>query len=103
MTTSDIAPLTCRLTTPELGARSTILREKIFVAVESRRELDNGFAFRFPSTAESIAQLADFIVSERECCPFFRFELAIEPGGGAAWLTLTGPAGTKEFILQTFV
>jgi rhodanese-related sulfurtransferase len=43
-----------------------------------------------------------FAVAERTCCTFFRIELAFEPGLGPIWLTLTGPAGVKDFVHQTF-
>ncbi len=43
---------------------------------------------------------AEFITRERLCCPFFRFELALEPGSEALALRLTGPEGVREFIRQ---
>lgn len=42
------------------------------------------------------------VETERQCCPFFRFEIAIEPSSGPVVLTLTGPAGTREFI-ESFI
>lgn len=96
-------PLACRLSTPELGARSAQLREEVFAAVDMQREIEDGYAFRFSRTADWILRLADFVVTERECCPFFRFNLAVEADSGPVWLTLTGPAGTKRFITETFL
>ncbi|MBI4409686.1 MAG: hypothetical protein HY561_08265 [Gemmatimonadetes bacterium] len=39
----------------------------------------------------------EFILFERGCCPFLRFELEFEPGG-PLWLRIRGPEGAKEFI-----
>ena len=39
---------------------------------------------------------------ERECCPFFTFVLEREPTGGALWLRLTGPEGTKQVLSDVF-
>jgi hypothetical protein len=96
-------PLACRLSSPELGARAAELRQEIFTAVEDQRDLAQGYAFRFPGTADWILRLGAFMATEHECCPFFRFELVVEPDSGPLWLILTGPAGTKEFIAATFL
>jgi hypothetical protein len=42
------------------------------------------------------------VVAERSCCPFFRFELVFEPGGGEILLRVSGPEGTKQFISEAF-
>jgi hypothetical protein len=95
--------LTCRLSNPELAARSAQIREELFAAVEVRQELEQGYAFRFAGSAETLKRLTEFVIAERECCPFFRFEVVVEPDSGPLWLTLTGPAGAKEFIAATFL
>ncbi|MGH9533456.1 MAG: hypothetical protein ACRD2E_01205 [Terriglobales bacterium] len=66
------------------------------MAVE-RRELEDGYAFRFPGDAASEGQVFDFIVLERECCRFLSFEVRLAAERGAIWLVTTGPAGVKEF------
>ena len=100
----EIEPaLACRLSSPELGARSAQLRQEIFAAVESQREVEHGYAFQFPGTADWLLRLADFVVSERECCPFFRFELAVEQDFGPIVFTITGPTGAKQFMDATFL
>lgn len=90
--------LTCKLTTPELQLRkSTILRSLRAQRLESR-ELDSGFAYRFPGSDAIVDELAAFIKTERECCEFFRFTLTVDGDKRSAWLELTGPEGAKEFI-----
>jgi hypothetical protein len=73
--------------------------EKLFRLVEVLRELPNGYSFRLPNEAEVLRQAAQFIALERLCCPFFGFALEIEAGGSGVWLSLTGRAGVKPFIL----
>jgi hypothetical protein len=46
--------------------------------------------------------LAQLITFERECCPFLRFSLRLEPANGPLWLELTGPEGTKVFLQSLF-
>ena len=62
------------------------------------RELKDGYEFRFPSDAKTIAMLAEWIEQERRCCPFFEIELRFEREKGPVWMRLTGPQGTKQFI-----
>ena len=66
------------------------------------KELDEGFAYRFSSDGNRIAELAQLINFERECCPFLQFNLRLEPANGPIWLELTGPEGTKDFLELLF-
>lgn len=96
---SDAArPIACNLTDAQLATRLDSLREELFAGADERRELKDGYAFRFPGEGDWGVKLADFITSERQCCPFFRFELTFEPDLGPIWLNLTGPNGVKDFI-----
>lgn len=95
-------PVACSLEPAALAARADEVRRELFSGAVERRELDAGYAFRFPGEGDWHGKIADFIASERTCCSFFRFELAFAPGFGPIWLTMTGPAGTKEFIAATF-
>jgi hypothetical protein len=47
-------------------------------------------------------QLVEWVSLERQCCPFFRFQILWEPQNGPVWLCLTGPKGVKDFILDEF-
>jgi hypothetical protein len=70
----------------------------VFQAVQTIQELPAGYAFRLPNESTLLLKTAEFMANERLCCPFFGFNLMIEPEGGAVWLHLTGPAGVKPFI-----
>ena len=71
---------------------------QVFGAALGLRELGDGYAFRFDSDDRMLMLLAEFVSGERRCCPFFGFRIEVEPGGGPAWLSLTGPDGVKPFI-----
>jgi hypothetical protein len=66
----DNGPMACSLTTPELRHREATLLAQFKSAVMEKEELQDGFAFRLPGDAKSIALISDLIVAERECCPF---------------------------------
>jgi hypothetical protein len=38
--------------------------------------------------------------ASRLACPFFRFQLVFEPGGGEILLRVRGPEGTKQFVSE---
>lgn len=69
----------------QLGARA-----------RDKRELSNGYSYRFESG--DFDDLARWISNERRCCPFLPFAIELEPDEGAIRVSLTGPAGTREFL-----
>ncbi len=85
-------PLVCTLTPIELGQREQTVAKILAKAVE-RQELPNGYAFRFESEASTVSEIVEFVLGERECCQFFRFELVFEPGLGPLWLQISGDDG----------
>ena len=95
-------PVACSLTTPEFRERRSGVLRKVRDAVVEKKELADGYAYRFPSNPVWITELASLITFEHECCPFLRFSLNIEPANGPIWLELTGPDGTKNFLDSIF-
>ncbi len=61
-------------------------------------ELEDGYAFVFPGSAEWAARLVELVNAERTCCPFSAFELVFQPDLGPVLLKIRGPEGAKEFI-----
>jgi hypothetical protein len=62
------------------------------------RELPDGYAFRFPADAATVALVAEWVAGERACCPFFDITMTFERESGPFWLSVTGRPGTKDFI-----
>lgn len=72
----------------------TTLKEKIV----ERKELPNGYAFRFEGSDSTLDEIVEFIKTERNCCDFFIFNLSISGDKSEAWLELTGVDGVKDFV-----
>ena len=70
--------------------------------IQEKQELTNGYAFRFPVEPQLSARLLEFIAAERSCCSFLTFTLEFKPEGGPMWLQITGPEGTKQFLVENF-
>lgn len=70
---------------------------RLFTALlRARRSRQNGYSYRFD--AETLDDVTRWIALERQCCPFLRFTLRLEPNDGPMTLDVTGPAGTPAFL-----
>ena len=90
--------LTCKLMPDELKVRKEIVLQSLKEKVLERRELPNGYAFRFPGDDVMVDELIEFVKTERACCDFFVFNLSISGDKSEAWLELTGVEGAKDFV-----
>ncbi len=92
--------LTCKLMPEELRLRKETVLHSLKGKVLEKKELKNGYAFRFVGTDEILDELITFIKSERECCDFFIFNLSVSGDKSEAWLELTGVEGAKDFVIH---
>lgn len=92
--------MSCKLTTPELRERKETVIASLKQQIIEKKELENGFAFKFLGTDSILDELTEFIKTERECCDFFTFGLSISGDKSEAWLELTGADGAKDFIIS---
>jgi hypothetical protein len=92
--------IACKLTTPEFRKRKATIIAALKAEVLEKRELANGYAYRFAGTDMMLDNLVAFIKSERECCDFLTFHLSLSGDKKETWLELTGPGKVKDFILS---
>jgi hypothetical protein len=95
--TGDTGNVSCKLTSAELQKRRETVLASLKAKVKERKELADGYSFRFDNTDEVIDELTDFIKSERQCCDFFNFGINVR-NDGTLWFDLTGPKGAREMI-----
>lgn len=69
--------LSCKLTSPELQERKATVLASLKKQIKERKELKNGYAFRFDGSDSVVDELTTFIKTERNCCDFFIFNLSI--------------------------
>lgn len=89
-------PLVCKLSSPEVLARKATVIAELKREMIDRKELPNGYSFRFKGDEASIDRLVSFVKSERQCCGFFNFNISVTED--YASLELTGPEGAKDFV-----
>ncbi len=92
--------LVCKLSSPEMQERKATVLNSLKKQLLERRELENGYAFKFTGTDEMVDELTEFIKTERTCCGFFTFNLSVSGDASEAWLELTGPDGAKDFVIE---
>jgi hypothetical protein len=86
----------------DLKARWFQAGKETYASVEELRELPDGYACRLPIGAGTLARAAEYVSLDRLCCTFVTWHLRVEPDGGPVWLSITGPAGTKELMRSCF-
>jgi len=88
--------------TKEQRAHKNQLSLKMVAARTETTELANGYVFRFRPEAVSFAELADWVATERVCCPFFDLAIEADRENGPLSLRITGRDGVKNFIRMEF-
>jgi hypothetical protein len=96
-------PIACCLSDEELRLREATLIERFKSAVIATEGLADGYSFQLSGEKETLTLIAEILAAERECCPFLRFQLTAEPKMGPLHLAVTGPPGTKVFLMAQFV
>jgi len=91
-------PVACTLNEPDLAKRRAGLFTDLARRRQEARWLAEGVILQYSPEQGTLALLGEFIHLERQCCPFLRFQLTVEPGGGPTWLEMTGPPGTRDFL-----
>jgi hypothetical protein len=98
---SDL-PVACTLGPDALSARRQGLLAELAGRAAAHQELPDGHRLSFENTDGNLELLFRMVAAERRCCEFLRFQITVEPGGGAVTLDLTGPPGTREFVAALF-
>lgn len=101
---NSTSPLVCNMSVFTQEQRDDHISKtlQLIQGVKHVREVVQGYEFIFPGETEFISRLAEFISNERLCCPFLNFTLTIAPDMEPIVLSLTGPAGTQEFLQAEF-
>jgi hypothetical protein len=105
VSTKPETPFACSIEkslTKEQRAHKKQVTEKMETARMETTEIADGYVFRFRPEAISFAELADWVATERVCCPFFDLAIEAERENGPLSLRITGREGVKQFIRGEF-
>jgi hypothetical protein len=87
---------------PAERERHKQLTDKLIAARKEIVETETGYEFQYSPPNVSLAELADWVMAEGKCCPFFDFHIDLEREGDLLCLRLTGEEGIKPFIRSEF-
>jgi hypothetical protein len=87
---------------PAERERHKQLTDKLIAARKEIVETEKGYEFQYSPSNVSIAELADWVMAEGKCCPFFDFHIDLEREGRLLCLRLMGEKGIKPFIRAEF-
>jgi len=90
--------IACKLSSPELQKRKQEVLASVKNKMLQKVETANGYKYRFAASDALTDELVSFIKTERQCCDFFEFSLTFLEH--ETWLSITGPGGAKEFIVE---
>lgn len=90
--------IACKLTSPELQKRKATIIAALQNQIIEKRELPDGYSFKFAGTDSILDQLTDFIKTERQCCEFFTFTIKISDEKSFIRFDIAGPNGAKDFM-----
>jgi len=88
--------------TPAERARHKQLTEKLISVRKDVVETEKGYEFQYRPADVTLVELAEWVVAEGKCCPFFDFHIDLEREGELLCLRLTGDEGIKAFIRSEF-
>lgn len=83
-------------------ARHKTLTDKLLATRTEVVETDKGYEFQYSPERISVAEVAEWVMAESKCCPFFDFHIDLEKAGKLVCLRLTGRDGVKSFIRTEF-
>ncbi|MFK7770722.1 MAG: hypothetical protein AB8F94_01235 [Saprospiraceae bacterium] len=92
--------LSCSLTDGELIDRKLELKTKIFSKLKKKVELEDGFVYYFDDEEGLAATITEFMLKEKDCCPFFKFDISILPFEKGIAFQISGSNGVKEMLVD---
>ena len=74
------------------------MHRKLASLVMERKEIANGFAYKFSSEKTNLSELEQFLNIERECCPSKSFKIDSESNAKEIRVEVTDSKGEAEEI-----
>lgn len=95
--------LACRLIGKELAERKVAIAVELLDHADSVEERTDGYELRWSDGELWAERVLELVRLERQCCPFIRFEIVVEPDDGPVTLRLLGNDEVKRFIRAELV
>jgi hypothetical protein len=90
--------LLCKFIGVELAEKKELVKKEIFSQVKEVEETDDGYIFSFVYSGDLYLKTTDYIIVEKDCCPFFNFDFSIPTKSKNFTLKISGSSEAKEMI-----
>jgi len=88
----------CTLIGEDLLERKKLLKEQVFSKVSKKKEVQNGYVYYFRNDDLLLDEALEFIKYERECCPFFKFDISMLPFDAGFAIQISGSEEAFEML-----
>ena len=88
--------------TPEERVRHEAATKRLLAMRKQTVETEKGYEFQYSPADVTVQEIAEWVVRESKCCPFFDFHIDLENEGKLICLRLTGNPEVKKFIKSEF-
>lgn len=95
-----IQAIACTLTADQRKCEAADLLPALSARADSIEWTPAGIRFSFSPQSDTLEAITHVIDRERRCCAFLTFRLEVTEGGGDFLLELSGPPGTREFLVD---
>jgi hypothetical protein len=95
-----LPPIACNLKALTSDQRKEMRKigERVMAAIDSSRELPDGYAFHVEPRQASVTDVAQWLDLWRRCCPFYEFQIDFHAADASLWLSVKGRPGVKQYI-----
>jgi hypothetical protein len=95
-----VPPIACNLKALTSDQRKDLRKigERVIAAIDSSRELNDGYAFHVDPRQASVIDVAQWLDLWRRCCPFYEFQIDFHAADASLWLSVKGRPGVKQYI-----
>ncbi len=97
---SDASAPRCTLSEEQQSERAAAFARLLQSSGARIREHRDGFEFEFVAERAPLPELIEFVQLERQCCPFFGFELKVPADGQAVRFRIRAPVDAKAWLKQ---
>jgi hypothetical protein len=100
MSSDDERTIACKLDEARKEKRRPKVEALFVNELLERHEIESGWEFQFPADDPVLERVFEFVNAERKCCPFFQFQVFVDPDGGPTAPKTDTSAGDETWAVE---
>lgn len=90
----------CSLGSDELEERKSFVKENLFSKVIKKEKSTTSMTYYFDDKSETLDYAMEFLQKEKDCCPFFKFDMSILPFSKGFAVKISGTEDAMHFLQE---